>query len=297
MKRGYRLAEPDAQVDASTGRGLFFVGERRCDLLPTATPVRATVVDPGFCKPVHVAAVRTDSADALADAEHWHLTEEEWMRESGRKRTQERERKRREGTRYGEAIEAVAAAGRRRSVTSAFAEYATEMLATLTVRATELLSVARSAARWQQKRCLSRFIGRLCDRLFDRTSTRPNKNATASDAATRVEQRQRLMELRQRRQQMPTVVFFGDATYGPTMRGHNAIPKKGILRELCHRGLTFLLDEYRTSKMCPCGQDELKTTAGRLRAHKSDGATCSLLNRLGDKSCDRDALASLNMVS
>ena len=142
------------------------------------------------------------------------------MRESGRKRTQERERKRREGTRYGEAIEAVAAAGRRRSVTSAFAEYATEMLATLTARATELLSVARSAARWQQKRCLSRFIGRLCDRLFDRTSTRPNKNATASDAATRVEQRRRLMELRQRRQQMPTVVFFGDATYGPTMRGH-----------------------------------------------------------------------------
>ena len=223
------------------------------------------------------------------------------MRESGRKRTQERERKRREGTRYGEAIEAVAAAGRRRSVTSAFAEYATEMLATLTVRATELLSVARSAARWQQKRCLSRFIGRLCDRLFDRTSTRPNKNATASDAATRVEQRQRLMELRQRRQQMPTVVFFGDATYGPTMRGHNAIPKKGILRELCHRGLTFLLDEYRTSKMCPCGQhDELKTMAEdnsvRL-TQKSDGATCSLLTRLGDKSCDHDALASLNMVS
>ena len=257
MKRGYQLAEPDAQVDASTARGLFFVGERRCDLLPTTTPVCATVVDPGFCKPVHVAAVRTDSADALLDAEHWHITEEEWMRDSGRKRTQECERKRREGTRYGEAIESVAAAGRRRSVMSAFTEYATEMLATLTVRATELLSVARSAARWQQKRCLARFIGRLCDRLFDRASTRPNKNATPPDEATRAELRRRLMDLRQRRQQTPTVVFFGDATYGPTMRGHNAIPKKGILRELCHRGLTFLLDEYRTSKMCPCGQDEL----------------------------------------
>ena len=34
-----------------------------------------------------------------------------------------------------------------------------------------------------------------------------------------------------------------------------------------------------------------------LRAHKSDGATCSLLTRLGATSCDRDALASLNMVS
>ena len=51
-------------------------------------------------------------------------------------------------------------------------------------------------------------------------------------------------------------------------------------------GLTFLLDEYKTSKMCPCGHDELKTTGYRFRAHKSDGAAC-----------DRDALASLNMVS
>lgn len=297
MKRGYHIAEPDAKVDASTSRGLFFVGERRCDLLPTAMPVRATVVDPGFCKPVHVASVRTDSPDALADAEHWHITEEEWMRDSGRKRAQESERKRREGTSYGEAIKKIAAAGRRKSATSAFTEYVEEMLATLTIRGTELRSVARSAARWQQKRCLARFIGRLCDRLFDRSSTRPNKNETPPDAATREEQRRRLMELRQTRQQTPTVVFFGDATYGPTMRGHNAIPKKGILRELCHRGLTFLLDEYRTSKMCPCGHDELKTKALRLRAHKSNGAACPLLTRLGDKSCDRDALASLNMVS
>ena len=63
------------------------------------------------------------------------------------------------------------------------------------------------------------------------------------------------------------------------------------------RGLTFLLDEYKTSKMCPCGHDELKTTGYRFRAHKSDGAGCPLVTRLGARSCDRDALASLNMVS
>ena len=94
-----------------------------------------------------------------------------------------------------------------------------------------------------------------------------------------------------------TVVFFGDASYGPSMRGHHAIPKKGILRELCHRGLTILLDECKTSKKCPCGHDELKTTANRLRAHKGDGAVCPFRTRLDAWSCDRDALASLNMVS
>ena len=102
--------------------------------------------------------------------------------------------------------------------------------------------------------------------------------------------------IRKERRLRPTVVFFGDASYGPTMRGHNAIPKKGILRELCHRGLTFLLDEHKTSKMCPCGQDELKTTHGRLRAHKSDGGVCSVLAHSSTTDCDRDALASLNML-
>ena len=135
------------------------------------------------------------------------------------------------------------------------------------------------------------------------TSTRPAKNQPpaqnqpSATASEREELRRRLMEVRRQRRETPTVVFFGDASYGPSMRGHNAIPKKGILRELCHRGLTILLDEYKTSKMCPCGHDELKTTGNRLRAHKSDGAVCPLLTRLDARFCDRDALASLNMVS
>ena len=139
------------------------------------------------------------------------------------------------------------------------------MFHTLATRAAELISVARSAARWQQKRCLTRFIGRS---LFDRTSTRPGKNTPSLEESTREQHRARLMEMCRQQRETPTVVFFGDASFGPTMRGHNAIPKKGILRELCHRGLTVLLDEFRTSKMCPGGHDELKTTDDRLRAHK-----------------------------
>ena len=87
-------------------------------------------------------------------------------------------------------------------------------------------------------------------------------------ASEREELRRRFMEVRRKRMEVPSVVFFGDASYGPCMRGHNAIPKKGLLRELCHRGLTFLRDEYKTSKMCPCEHDKLKTTGYRFRAHK-----------------------------
>ena len=77
-KKGYQLAAPDTPVDPSTTRrGLYFVGETRCAVAPTAAAVRAVVVDPGFCKPVHVASVRTDSAVPFDETEHWHPTEEE----------------------------------------------------------------------------------------------------------------------------------------------------------------------------------------------------------------------------
>ena len=115
-----------------------------------------------------------------------------------------------------------------------FVAYAGAMLRTLAVRAAELASVARSVARWQRKRCLARFIGRLCDRLFDRTSTRPVRNQPPSQhrasltASEREELRRRLMEVRRQRREVPTVVFFGDSSYGPSMRGPNAIPRKMV---------------------------------------------------------------------
>ena len=126
MQKGYPLAAPATPVDPSeTRRGLYFVGEARCVIAPTVAAMRATVVDPGFCKPVHVASVRTDSALPCDDAEHWHLTEQEWMCKSGRARAQASQRCRRDETEYGRALESLSGAGRRRkSATTRFIEYA-----------------------------------------------------------------------------------------------------------------------------------------------------------------------------
>ena len=74
------------------------------------------------------------------------------------------------------------------------------------------------------------------------------------------------MEVRCQRREVPTVGFFDGASHDPSMRGHNALPRKSLAWELCHHGLTSRLDEYRTSKMCPCGQDKLKTS-GRFFGH------------------------------
>jgi hypothetical protein len=61
--------------------------------------------------------------------------------------------------------------------------------------------------------------------------------------------RRRLKASSQSRQR---VVFFGDGSFSSSMRGSASIPKKEFLRLLVVRGPTVLLDEFRTSKMCPC---------------------------------------------
>ena len=104
---------------------------------------------------------------------------------------------------------------------------------------------------------------------------------------------------RQRRKQEPGVVFFGDGQFPAGMRRHVSLPKKSIIRQIAARGVCVLLDEFRTTKMCPCGTHELKTTHGRTRAGQSRGRQCELLERLAKKGpdyADRDGLAALNMV-
>jgi len=68
--------------------------------------------------------------------------------------------------------------------------------------------------------------------------------------------------------------------------------------------LTFLLGEYNTSKMCPCGTDELITPKGgangkRVRVHKTSGDACSVLQLVDDRDETADVnfgLAALNSV-
>ena len=72
---------------------------------------------------------------------------------------------------------------------------------------------------------------------------------------------------------------------------------KKLLKLLAVRGLTVLIDEHNTSKMCPCGQSELiDTTQGssgkRVRVHKTDGGACAVLSRVNETATVQMLLAA-----
>ena len=53
-------------------------------------------------------------------------------------------------------------------------------------------------------------------------------------------------------------------------------------------GLTFLIGEYYTSKMCPCSTDERITPKcgannKHVRVHKTSGDVCSVLQMVNDR--------------
>jgi hypothetical protein len=307
---GYNIPMPKCPIDVGLQRrGLFCVRPNRNDIA-TGTcdhSVVATVVDPGKLRPVQFcslggAALMNDpSALSIATTGRFeHVTEDAWMRESGRQRRQEDEEKRRVVNPMYEASIQALSATRRRSC-KCFLEYSRACMEHLGTRLGELACCERSRFRWKYERLLMSFVDKVADRLFQRSSFRVGRNVDNVDRtklsdAERMALRSALRRKRAERLQHQHVVFFGDGSFSASSRGHVSIPKKRLLKSMAVRGLTFLLSENFTSKRCPCGHDDLKdgiyTGGVRVRVHKTDGGVCDVLEAVRD----RDELACINMM-
>ena len=130
----------------------------------------------------------------------------------------------------------------------------------------ELLPIGRSIARWRADMALQRFIAPVANRMFQNESCRVHRHEPSAPADMSM-LREKLRAARaargDARRRKKVVVFFGDGAFKSTVRGKQSVPKKRLLKVLGATGLTVLLGEYNTSKMCPCGMDELITPKPR----------------------------------
>ena len=109
--------------------------------------------------------------------------------------------------------------------------------------------------------------------------------------------------IRTRRRTQRRIIFMGDGTFSHS-RKHAPVPKKQVVKTLAVRGPVVLLDEYNTSKMCPCGTSELQDKPStdndihRLRCHKvcGQGGPCCVESVLTPAKMDRDVLATINFL-
>ena len=96
------------------------------------------------------------------------------------------------------------------------------------------------------------------------------------------------------------VAFMGDGQF-KHQKGYAPVPKKKLIKTLATKGMTVVLDEFRTSSECPCGNSELDNIDSdnesyRLRRHKTfeQGNPCCVECSIGSESMDRDVLAVIN---
>ena len=154
------------------------------------------------------------------------------------------------------------------------------------------IKIDRSKMNWVHTRRALSHISRVADMLFETNSTRLGRatkierKTIRACATVRKQYKEKLNSLicKRRSEKFKKIVFFGDGDFSSSHKGHVTIPKKKILKSLATRGLTFLLDEYNTSKMCPCGKaeledvclnDDIKSNGTRLRCHKkTNGPEC-----------------------
>ena len=311
LERGYNIPVPVAPVTRDTRRGLYRVNRHGRNDLAHYQPGEhdsIAVVDPGFCKPIQVGEMSTSllhqastAVDTACQISFWHVTKDEWMHESGRDHQARREdERRRKNTKYRDALELLSSTRRRCSKAELFGDYTKAAMQTLADRADELTDSRRIHFRWGCTKRLEKFLSRVADKLSNRSSMRMQRqpgtrNSLSDDEKTKL--RNQLQEKRQlRRENDPRrTVFFGDGTFRCTMRGNPSIPKKKLLKRLAVRTVTVLLDEYRTSSMCPCGirlKNAPDDADKRVRVHKTDGGVCDLLKQVND----RDELATVNML-
>ena len=247
----------------------------------------------------------------------WSIDNADFMRNSGRNKSKSFDDERvRQNEEYRNALQNIKAE-RKSSDGESFQRFITVRLENLRAMRDELVSARRRNHDWKSSRKLCSYLSRVCDRLFDRESLnfrqqRKRKATTGFDPDSPLHGlsvknlKRRLTELRRARTEKgtrKTVVFFGDGTFQPGGFGYAPVPKKKLLKNLCTKGLTVLLDEHNTSKFCPY-ERKLRTKPNfgqstRATVHetdKTDPTTCAVLMLyLQMAECDRD-ISGINML-
>lgn len=289
---GYDFPKPAKKVVSTLSQpGVFTVSEKRVDAKEVPAneraTVRTTVIDPGCVDVVSVRTTKletTSPSDILKDSTPWALSSDDYTIASGALIQRGREAKRRSRPGYREALRDEDKGRSKTASLDSLLVYTKWVARHFEAMYREKNTNGRRRTRFITTRLLQGTIDKLANRIVD--SGRKEFPSTTSN-----------------------VVFFGNGSF-KAMKGSAPVPRKKLVRALAMRTTVFMLDEFRTSKMCPggCGSvmEDLEGDGGyRMRrcSNVSDAGVallpkdCSLWD--GDRGafvCNRDESATVNMT-
>lgn len=272
-KAGYQI--PNKSVDVvNQKRGLFKLYQSRSDAKKILDPskVKVTCIDPG-CSSV-VSVRETNLSDCgnpesiIENSKTWDLLGTEYSQLSGRNSGQIREKRRRKKClSYRRAIDKFKNILRKTSCVESIIKYCKVVAETLRDLYKEKNKVNRRVFRMYQSRKKRSVVDKLSNKIAFGKSEKKN------------------------------VVLFGNGSF-KAKKGHASCPRKDIVRSLASRCLVGLLDEFKTSKMCPggCSGEMKDSNENRMRRCTIDLAEtrCCLSSENCNFECDRDRSSTIN---
>ena len=304
--------------------------------------VEIVCIDPGCSDVISVRQSPlkggSNAADIIKNSTAWAVSNKTYQTMVGAGQQQALECGRRNiNIQYGEAIHEAANTRRRTAVPSSIQKYIKHMGPYLKAYMKEVTSRYRRYVKWQIERRRTGVIDCLANMIFGKVSTKteerlmkhvdkykpceswtPHSTMSEGTAKRKRYESQRLVECRDRLHKIikttrdntqprkHRVCFFGDGSFG-AQRGHASVPRKDLVRALARRGLTVMLDEFRTSARCPgCGSEMKDDDKGhRIRQCTSNDDKCNEQNtdacllhskEGGVYRADRDEVATVNMM-
>ncbi|CAM9517124.1 unnamed protein product, partial [Laminaria digitata] len=232
---GYDFPKPAMKVVSTRSQpGVFTVSEKRVDAkevpVDERAGVRTTVIDPGC---VDVVTVRTTSLESstpshiLSQSTCWALSSTDYTATSGTFIQREREAKRRSRSGYREALRDENKGRAKTANLESLLVYTRWVARYFEAMYLEKNTNGRRRTRFITSRLLQGTVDKLADRIVDSGKTEfPSRTSN--------------------------VVCFGNGSF-KAMKGSAPVPRKKLVRVLAIRTTVFMLDEFRTSKMCPGG--------------------------------------------
>ena len=282
-KSGYQFPKKSFDVPIRTS-GLFCVHQSRMDakkIKASDVPyMRITSVDPGCSE---IVSVRTtplkhcgDPVSIVQNSNVWSMSGQEYSTISGRTMLEHREELRRKNIGYRTCLERFRNVTSKTCVIPLFMDYVRIVAITFKGMYAEKTKSARKRSRLHS----SRMVQSTIDRLAQKISTSGSDKSILSK----------------------NIVLFGDGTFRP-QRGHASAPRKSIVRALSHRCVVGIMDEFRTSMMCPggCGK-KMEDVEDERRMRQcpivpgsvSQNCLLSGISETGVFKCDRDESSTIN---
>jgi len=242
-KAGYQIPNKSVDVEKQK-RGLFKLYQSRSDAKKVIDPsnIQITCIDPGCSSVVSVREASLNDCDdpknIIENSKTWDLLGTEYSKISGRNSGQIREKRRRMKCKsYRRAIDKFKNILRKTSCVDSIIKYCRVVAETLKDLYREKNRISRRVFKMFQSRKQRSVIDKLSNKIsFGNSSQKKN------------------------------IVLFGNGSF-KSKKGHASCPRKDLVRSLASRCLVGMLDEFKTSKMCPggCSSEMKDSEENRMR--------------------------------